>query len=49
MIRAGVAAGRLDQTAADAVLAAAGAGTHIERIYAKTGASNRSTVTLFAL
>jgi DNA-binding CsgD family transcriptional regulator len=25
------------------------AGTHIERIYAKTGASSRSTATLFAL
>jgi DNA-binding CsgD family transcriptional regulator len=25
------------------------AGTHIERIYAKSGASNRSTATLFAL
>jgi HD-GYP domain-containing protein (c-di-GMP phosphodiesterase class II) len=91
-IRAEVAAGRLDQAAADAVLAAAGAGTrrrvagpagltpreievlgliargaatggiadqlgisrktagtHIERIYAKTGASSRSTATLFAL
>lgn len=92
VIRAEIAAGRLDQPAADAVLAAAGAGTrrrvagpagltpreievlgliargaatgdvalrlgisrktagtHIERIYAKTGASNRSTATLFAL
>jgi HD-GYP domain-containing protein (c-di-GMP phosphodiesterase class II) len=92
VIRADVAAGRLDQSAADAVLAAAGAatrrrvagpagltpreievlcliargaatrdvadhlgisrktaGTHIERIYAKTGASSRSTATLFAL
>lgn len=92
LIRAEVAAGRLDQLAADAVLAAAGggtrrrvvgpagltsreievlaliargattgdvadrlgitrktAGTHIERIYAKTGASSRSTATLFAL
>ena len=91
-IRAEVTAGRLDQAAADAVLAAAGggtrrrvagpsgltpreievlglitrgasmgevaerlgisrktAGTHIEHIYAKTGASSRSTVTLFAL
>lgn len=91
-IRAEIAAGRLDQVAADAVLAAAGAGsrrrvagpagltarevevlaliargaatgdvarelgitrktagTHIERIYAKTGASSRSTATLFAL
>lgn len=91
-IRADVAAGRLDQLAADAVLVAAGggtrrrvvgpagltpreievlgliargaatgdvadrlgisrktAGTHIERIYAKTGASSRSTATLFAL
>jgi DNA-binding CsgD family transcriptional regulator len=25
------------------------AGTHIERIYAKTGASTRSTATLFAM
>jgi HD-GYP domain-containing protein (c-di-GMP phosphodiesterase class II) len=92
MIRADIAAGRFDQPAADAVLAAAGAGTrrrvggpagltprelevlgliargaatadiaaqlgispktagtHIERIYAKSGASNRSTATLFAL
>lgn len=92
LIRADIAAGRLDQLAADAVLAAAGggsrrrvvgpagltpreievlgliahgaatgdvaarlgisrktAGTHIERIYAKTGASSRSTATLFAL
>jgi HD-GYP domain-containing protein (c-di-GMP phosphodiesterase class II) len=92
VIRTDVAGGRLDQTAADAVLAAAGAGTrrrvvgpagltsreievlgliargaatgdvadrlgisrktaatHIERIYAKTGASSRSTATLFAL
>lgn len=92
LIRAEIAAGRLDQSAADAVLAAAGAGTrrrvagpagltqreievlgliargaatggvaerlgisrktagtHIERIYAKTGASSRSTATLFAL
>jgi DNA-binding CsgD family transcriptional regulator len=92
VIRAEIAAGRFDQPAADAVLAAAGAGTrrrvagpagltpreievlgliargaatgdvasrlgisrktagtHIERIYAKTGASNRSTATLFAL
>ncbi|GAA2156070.1 HD domain-containing protein [Nocardioides koreensis] len=92
VIRAEIAAGRLDQAAADAVLAAAGAGTrrrvagpagltprelevlgliargaatgdvasrlgisrktagtHIERIYAKTGASSRSTATLFAL
>jgi len=92
VIRAEIAAGRLDQQAADAVLAAAGAGTrrrvagpagltpreievlgliargaatgdvadrlgisrktagtHIERIYAKTGASSRSTATLFAL
>ncbi|MBO9520228.1 MAG: HD domain-containing protein [Nocardioidaceae bacterium] len=95
-IRAEVAAGRLDQAAADAVLAAAGAGpangsrrrvagpagltarevevlvliahgaatgdvarelgiakktagTHIERIYTKTGASSRATATLFAL
>lgn len=91
-IRTEIAAGRLDQAAADAVLAAAGggtrrrvagpagltpreievlgliargaatgdvagrlgisrktAGTHIERIYAKTGASSRSTATLFAL
>jgi HD-GYP domain-containing protein (c-di-GMP phosphodiesterase class II)/DNA-binding CsgD family transcriptional regulator len=91
-IRAEITAGRLDQAAADAVLAAAGAGTrrrvagpagltpreievlcliahgaatgdvaerlnisrktagtHIERIYAKTGASSRSTATLFAL
>jgi len=91
-VRAEIAAGRLDQAAADAVLAAAGggtrrrvagpagltpreievlgliargaatsdvarrlgitrktAGTHIERIYAKTGASSRSTATLFAL
>lgn len=91
-IRAEIAAGRLDQAAADAVLTAAGAGsrrrvagpagltpreievlgliahgaatsevagrlgisrktagTHIERIYAKTGASSRSTATLFAL
>ncbi|MQA05240.1 MAG: HD domain-containing protein [Streptosporangiales bacterium] len=91
-IRGEVAAGRLDQAAADAVLAAAGAGsrrpvagpagltarevevlvliahgmatsdvarqlgisrktagTHIERIYTKTGASSRSTATLFAL
>lgn len=92
VIRAEIAAGRLDQAAADAVLTAAGAGsrrrvagpagltpreievlgliargastgdvavqlgisrktagTHIERIYAKTGASSRSTATLFAL
>jgi HD-GYP domain-containing protein (c-di-GMP phosphodiesterase class II)/DNA-binding CsgD family transcriptional regulator len=92
VIRAEIGAGRLDQPAADAVLAAAGAGTrrrvsgpsgltprelevlgliargattsdvavrlgisrktagtHIERIYAKTGASSRSTATLFAL
>lgn len=92
VIRAEIAAGRFDQAAADAVLAAAGggtrrrvagpagltpreievlgliargaatgdvagqlgisrktAGTHIERIYAKTGASSRSTATLFAL
>ena len=92
VIRAEIAAGRLDQAAADAVLAAAGAGTrrrvagpagltpreievlgliargaatsdvagrlgisrktagtHIERIYTKTGASSRSTATLFAL
>lgn len=92
VIRGEVAAGRLDQAAADAVLAAAGtgprrrvagpagltarevevlvliargaatsevardlgitkktAGTHIERIYTKTGASSRSTATLFAL
>jgi len=92
VIRAEIGAGRLDQSAADAVLAAAGcgtrrrvagpagltpreievlgliargaatgdvadqlgisrktAGTHIERIYAKTGASSRSTATLFAL
>ena len=92
VIRAEIAAGRFDQPAADAVLAAAGAGTrrrvagpagltprelevlgliargaatgdvagqlgssrktagtHIERIYAKTGASSRSTATLFAL
>jgi DNA-binding CsgD family transcriptional regulator len=92
VVRAEIAAGRLDQAAADAVLAAAGAGTrrrvagparltpreievlgliargaatvdvadrlgisrktagtHIERIYAKTGASSRSTATLFAL
>jgi HD-GYP domain-containing protein (c-di-GMP phosphodiesterase class II) len=92
VIRAEIGAGRLDQAAADAVLAAAGAGTrrrvagpagltpreievlgliargaatsdvagrlgisrktagtHIERIYAKTGASSRSTATLFAL
>lgn len=92
VIRAETAAGRIDQLAADAVLAAAGAGTrrrvagpagltprelevlgliargaatgdvagrlgisrktagtHIERIYAKTGASSRSTATLFAL
>ena len=92
MVRAEIAAGRFDQPSADAVLAAAGAGTrrrvagpagltprelevlalvargaatadiaeqlgisrktagtHIERIYAKTGASNRSTATLFAL
>jgi HD-GYP domain-containing protein (c-di-GMP phosphodiesterase class II) len=92
VIRAGIAAGRFDQAAADAVLAAAGsgtrrrvagpagltpreievlgliargattgdvadqlgisrktAGTHIERIYVKTGASSRSTATLFAL
>ena len=91
-IRAEISGGRLDQSAADAVLAAAGAGTrrrvagpagltpreievlgliargaatgdvagrlgisrrtagtHIERIYAKTGASSRSTATLFAL
>jgi HD-GYP domain-containing protein (c-di-GMP phosphodiesterase class II) len=91
-IRSEIARGRLDQAAADAVLAAAGAGTrrrvagpagltareievlgliargaatgevadrlgisrktagtHIERIYAKTGASSRSTATLFAL
>jgi HD-GYP domain-containing protein (c-di-GMP phosphodiesterase class II)/DNA-binding CsgD family transcriptional regulator len=91
-IRAQIAAGRHDQSAADAVLAAAGAGTrrrvagpagltrreievlglivrgaatgdvatrlgisrktvgtHIERIYTKTGASSRSTATLFAL
>ena len=92
VIRAEITHGRLDQLAADAVLAAAGAqtrrrvagpagltpreievlgliargaatrdvagrlgisrktaGTHIERIYAKTGASSRSTATLFAL
>lgn len=92
LIRAEITAGRLDQAAADAVLAAAGggarrrvagpagltpreievlgliahgaavgdvadrlgisrrtAGTHIEHIYAKTGASSRSTATLFAL
>jgi HD-GYP domain-containing protein (c-di-GMP phosphodiesterase class II) len=92
VIRGEIGAGRLDQPAADAVLAAAGAGTrrrvagpagltpreievlglisrgaatgevadqlgisrktagtHIERIYAKTGASSRSTATLFAL
>lgn len=92
VVRGDIAAGRLDQAAADAVLAAAGAGTrrrvagpagltpreievlgliargaatdevarqlgitsktagtHIERIYAKTGASSRSTATLFAL
>lgn len=92
VIRGEIAAGRLDQAAADAVLTAAGAGTrrrvvgpagltpreievlgliargaatgdvagrlgisrktagtHIERIYAKTGASSRSTATLFAL
>nr|WP_246377873.1 HD domain-containing phosphohydrolase [Nocardioides ginsengisegetis] len=92
VIRSEIAAGRLDQAAADAVLTAAGAGTrrrvvgpagltpreievlgliargaatgdvagrlgisrktagtHIERIYAKTGASSRSTATLFAL
>jgi HD-GYP domain-containing protein (c-di-GMP phosphodiesterase class II) len=92
LVRSEIAAGRLDQAAADAVLAAAGAGTrrrvagpagltpreievlgliargaatgevaerlgisrktagtHIERIYAKTGASSRSTATLFAL
>jgi len=92
MIRAEVEAGRLDQLAADGVLAAAGAGTrrrvsgpagltpreievltliargaatgdvagrlgisrktagtHIERIYSKTGASSRSTATLFAV
>ena len=92
VIGAEIAAGRLDQAAADAVLVAAGgttrrrvvgpagltpreievlrliargaataevaaqlgisrktAGTHIERIYAKTGASSRSTATLFAL
>lgn len=92
LVRAEITAGRLDQAAADAVLAAAGggtrrrvagpagltpreievlcliahgaavgdvadrlgisrktAGTHIEHIYAKTGASSRSTVTLFAL
>jgi len=92
VIRTEIAAGRFDQAAADAVLAAAGggtrrrvagpagltpreievlgliargaatgdvagrlgisrktAGTHIERIYAKTGASSRSTATLFAL
>jgi HD-GYP domain-containing protein (c-di-GMP phosphodiesterase class II)/DNA-binding CsgD family transcriptional regulator len=91
-LRAEVRAGRLDATAVDAVLAAAGqpsgkrrlgpsgltpreievlvliarggstrqvaqhlsitrktAETHIERIYAKTGASTRSTATLFAL
>jgi HD-GYP domain-containing protein (c-di-GMP phosphodiesterase class II)/DNA-binding CsgD family transcriptional regulator len=91
-LRAEVRAGRLDPTAVDAVLAAAGqpggkrrlgpsgltpreievlvliarggstrqvaqqlsitpktAETHIERIYAKTGASTRSTATLFAL
>lgn len=91
-IRGEASAGRLDQVAADAVLAAAGAGTrrpvagpaglttreievlvlianglatsdvarqlgisrktagtHIERIYTKTGASSRSTATLFAL
>jgi len=91
-VRAEVAAGRLDQSAADAILVSAGAGsrrrvagpagltprevevltliahgaatndvaralgisrktagTHIERIYAKTGASSRSTATLFAL
>jgi HD-GYP domain-containing protein (c-di-GMP phosphodiesterase class II)/DNA-binding CsgD family transcriptional regulator len=92
VIRAEIGAGRLDQSAADAVLTAAGAGTrrrvagpagltprelevlgliargattgevavrlgisrktagtHIERIYVKTGASSRSTATLFAL
>jgi HD-GYP domain-containing protein (c-di-GMP phosphodiesterase class II) len=92
LIRAEIAAGRLDHSAADAVLAAAGAGTrrrvagpagltareievlgliargaatgdvarqlgisrktagtHIEHIYTKTGASSRSTATLFAL
>jgi HD-GYP domain-containing protein (c-di-GMP phosphodiesterase class II) len=92
VIRAEIAAGRLDQPAADAVLAAAGAGTrrrvagpagltprelqvltliahgattnevavrlgisrktagtHIERIYAKTAVSSRSSATLFAL
>ena len=91
-LRAEVRGGRLDASAVDAVLAAAGqshgkrrtgaagltprevevltliargasnrqaaqalgitaktAGTHIERIYAKTGASTRSTVTLFAM
>jgi HD-GYP domain-containing protein (c-di-GMP phosphodiesterase class II) len=91
-IRSDARAGRLDADAADAVLAAAGAGgrrrvagpagltqrevevlvliargaatsdvaarlgvtrktaaTHIERIYAKTGATSRSTATLFAL
>ena len=92
VIRAEITTGRLDQAAADAILAAAGAGTrrrvagpagltpreievlglivrgaatggvaeqlgisrktagtHIERIYIKTGASSRSTATLFAL
>ncbi|MBF6182451.1 HD domain-containing phosphohydrolase [Nocardia otitidiscaviarum] len=91
-LRAGVRGGRLDATAVDAVLTAAGqqrhrrrrgpdgltprelevlvliargastrqvaralgitpktAGTHIERIYAKTGSSSRSTVTLYAV
>ena len=91
LVRAEVRSGRLDADAADAVLAAAGAGTkrrtgpagltprevevlqmiahgastvdvarnlgiakktagtHIERIYMKTGSSSRSTATLFAL
>jgi HD-GYP domain-containing protein (c-di-GMP phosphodiesterase class II) len=37
------------QVARDLRISAKTAGTHIERIYAKTGASTRSTATLFAL
>jgi DNA-binding NarL/FixJ family response regulator len=37
------------QVARDLRITAKTAGTHIERIYTKTGASTRSTATLFAL
>jgi DNA-binding CsgD family transcriptional regulator len=37
------------QTAQALGITAKTAGTHVERIYSKTGASTRSTVTLFAM